>query len=90
MVVEVQGDRVSNDGSLVREWALDGAGLAFKSELDVRADLAAGRLEEAFTEWQGMPLPLQVVFPGGGPRPVRVRRFVEFLRRQLQELEAKA
>lgn len=85
VVVEIHGDRISNDGSLVREWALDGVGLAFKSELDVRADLAAGRLEQAFKEWQGMSLPLNVVFPGTGPRPVRVRRFVEFLRARLRE-----
>ncbi|MDN3558076.1 LysR family transcriptional regulator [Halomonas maura] len=88
VVVEVHGDRISNDGSLVREWALDGAGLAFKSELDVRADLAAGRLAEACKEWRGLSLPLHVVFPGGGPRPVRVRRFVEFLRARLQQGEA--
>jgi DNA-binding transcriptional LysR family regulator len=39
VVVEVSGDRVCNDGALVREWVLDGAGLAYKSELDVREDM---------------------------------------------------
>lgn len=83
LVVEVNGDRISNDGALVRDWVLDGAGLAYKSELDVRRDLQAGRLEPAFKGWTGSSAPLNAVYPGGGPRPVRVRRFVEFLRERL-------
>lgn len=82
-VVEVSGDRICDDGALVREWALDGTGLAYKSELDVRRDIDAGRLEPAFTDWRGDSAPLNVVYPGTGPRPVRVRRFVEFLRERL-------
>jgi len=83
LVVEVSGDRISNDGSLVREWALDGLGLAYKSELDVRRDIEAGRLVPVFSDWQGNPAPLNAVYPGTGPRPVRVRRFVAFLRERL-------
>lgn len=82
VVVEVSGDRICNDGALVREWALDGAGLAYKSELDVRQDLQAGRLQSVFRDWRGNSAPLNAVYPGTGPRPVRVRRFVEFLREQ--------
>lgn len=85
VVMEVSGDRICNDGALVREWVLDGAGLAYKSELDVRKDIEAGRLEAAFRDWQGSSAPLNAVYPGTGPRPVRVRRFVEFLTDRLGE-----
>ncbi len=86
--VEVRGNRTSNDGSLVREWVLDGLGLAFKSELDVKADLLAGRLHNALPNWQGDELPLQAVYPGTGKRPHRVKALVAFLQKRLQEQQA--
>ncbi|WP_203141494.1 LysR family transcriptional regulator [Marinobacter mangrovi] len=88
VVVEVSGDCTSNDGSIVRDWALDGVGLAYKSELDVKADLLAGRLEPAFRDWRGDSVPLNAVYPGTGPRPVRVRQFVDFLRERLKAQQA--
>lgn len=45
--------------------------------------IAAGRLEPVLKDWQVDSAPLNLVFPGSGPRPVRVRRFVEFLRERL-------
>jgi hypothetical protein len=47
----------------------------------VRGDIAASKLEPAFKDWAGNSAPLHAVYPGTGPRPlrVRVRRFVEFL-----------
>ncbi len=83
--VEVTGDRTSNDGSLVRSWVLDGVGLAFKSELDVKADLLTGRLENALPQWHGDSIPLNAVYPGTGLRPHRVKALVEFLRKRLQQ-----
>lgn len=40
----VSGDRLSDDADVVRLWALAGAGIAYKSWLDVSADVLAGRL----------------------------------------------
>lgn len=45
--------------------------------------IAAGRLEPVLKDWQVDSAPLNLVFPGSGPRPLRVRRFVEFLRERL-------
>ncbi|BES70304.1 LysR family transcriptional regulator [Marinobacter nanhaiticus D15-8W] len=83
VVVEVNGDRTCNDGAMVREWLLDGVGVAYISELDSRADLTAGRLVPAFKGWLGDSVPISAVYPGTGPRPVRVKRFVEFLEERL-------
>jgi DNA-binding transcriptional LysR family regulator len=60
-VVNVQGDRSSDDGELVRRWALAGHGIAYKSRLDVLADLKAGRLEAALTDFEGESTPLHLV-----------------------------
>ncbi|WP_321895430.1 LysR family transcriptional regulator [Paraburkholderia heleia] len=60
-VVNVQGDRSSDDGELVRRWAVAGRGLAYKSRLDVLADIKAGRLETALDAFQGEGAPLHLV-----------------------------
>ena len=59
--VQVHGDRVSDDGDVVRRWALAGRRLAYKSRLDVQADLRAGRLVAVCQHWQGEPAPLNLL-----------------------------
>jgi len=41
----VSGDRFSDDADVVRRWAVAGAGVAYKSWLDVSSDVLAGRLK---------------------------------------------
>ncbi len=59
--VEVRGDRVADDGEVVRAWALAGRGVAYKSRLDVEQDLQAGRLVAVCPLWQGEPTPLNLL-----------------------------
>lgn len=59
--VDVRGDRVSDDGDIVRRWALDGHGIACKSALDVADDLIAGRLVALCPPWRGEATPLHLV-----------------------------
>lgn len=77
--VRVQGDRRADDGALVREWALQGAGIAYKSRLDVLADLQAGRLVQLLPQWQGDRFPLTAILPAQRHLPLRVRRLVDAL-----------
>lgn len=56
--VAVQGDRIADDGEVVRRWALAGHGIAYKSALDVADDLRAGRLVPLCEGWQTEPAPL--------------------------------
>ncbi|MCX5542784.1 LysR family transcriptional regulator [Paraburkholderia sp. CNPSo 3076] len=60
-VVNVHGNRSSDDGELVRRWAVAGHGIAYKSRLDVLADIQAGRLETALDAFQGEGAPLHLV-----------------------------
>jgi DNA-binding transcriptional LysR family regulator len=60
-IVSVHGNRSSDDGELVRRWAVAGRGIAYKSRLDVLGDLKAGRLVAALTDFEGESAPLHLV-----------------------------
>lgn len=78
--VTVRGDKVVNDGYLVRRWALAGHGIILKSELDVRQDLSSGRLVALLEDFAAPPNPLQIMFPPGRAQPRRVGALAEALR----------
>lgn len=61
--VRVQGGHVTNDGDVVRRWALAGRGVAYKAWIDVAHDLAAGRLTALCPDWQTEHVPLYMVLP---------------------------
>ncbi len=77
--VTVSGNRVANDGALVRQWCLEGHGIALKSELDAGPDLRAGRLIELLPDHAAPAAPFQILFPPARAQPRRVRVFAEFL-----------
>jgi DNA-binding transcriptional LysR family regulator len=77
--VRVNGDRSADDASLVREWALAGAGIVLKSGIDQRQDLASGALVRLLPEWETEPYPLHALLPSGRFVPHRVRALVDFL-----------
>ncbi len=85
--VTVRGDRVANDGALVRQWCLDGHGIALKSELDVGPYIRSGRLIQILAEHAPPPAPLQMLFPPGRAQPRRVRALADRLVAGLQGLE---
>jgi len=79
LTVRVHGNRVADDGGLVREWAVAGLGIAFKARLDVLADLAAGRLVEVMPDWSSDTFPLQAILPTHRHLPLRVRGVLDEL-----------
>ena len=60
----VQGRRASNDGEVVKRWAVAGLGLAYKSRLDVVHELASGQLVHVNPHWVGEPAPLALIVSG--------------------------
>ncbi len=85
--VTVHGDRVSDDGDLVRRWAIAGNGLAYKSRLDISQDLKKGRLIAALVDYQGELAPLNLVCAHRlmlSPAVVSLR---DFLRQRLEQLK---
>lgn len=84
-VVRVTPAMVCDDGALLRQWALSGAGIAGKSWWDVKRDVEEGRLQVLFTErFTGFsPLDrkevgLQFVFPQRKLQPPQVSAFMAF------------
>ncbi|KAF1030711.1 MAG: HTH-type transcriptional regulator DmlR [Pseudomonas sp.] len=57
----VTGDRFSDDADVVRRWAVAGVGIAYKSWLDVSADVLAGRLRLLLPELSGERTPLNLL-----------------------------
>lgn len=50
--ISIQGTRASNDGALIRRWAIEGAGIALKSYWDIAEDLKAKRLVTVMDNYQ--------------------------------------
>jgi DNA-binding transcriptional LysR family regulator len=74
------------DSLLVRQWALRGEGVAYKANVDVAADLRAGRLVRLLEDYEGEPVPISAVMPSGRHMPTRVRAMVDHLARRFAEL----
>lgn len=79
--IPVSGNRIVNDGALIRRWALDGHGIVLKSELDVGPDVRSGKLVALLQPHMPLPIPLQMLFPPGRSRPRRVSALSEKLRK---------
>lgn len=75
--VSLAGRRVANDGEQVRRWCLAGHGLSIKSFVDVRDDLAEGRLVEVLQAFSLPGVDLQIVYPSGHAVPRRVQRLMD-------------
>lgn len=80
--VSVKGNRIVNDGSLIRDWAIAGHGVVLKSELDVGDDVRSGRLVSVLREFLPPPKPLQMMFPPSRSQPRRITALAEHLRRK--------
>lgn len=78
--VKVSGVFQCNDGAVLHEWALAGKGLAWRSEWEVGADLAAGRLVSVLDAFAAPPIGIYAVFPERRHLPLRVRLFIDFLK----------
>ncbi|MEM8493639.1 MAG: LysR family transcriptional regulator [Pseudomonadota bacterium] len=85
-LIAVRGDRSANDGWLVRQWCVAGFGLAYKSELDVSADIENGRLVEVLADFRQPPRPMQILFSPSRRQPRRVTVFADRLASALEAL----
>ncbi|MEO5867998.1 MAG: LysR family transcriptional regulator [Sphingomonas sp.] len=74
--VRISPGMSSNDGSVVRGWALTGRGIVIRSEWDVADDLASGRLRRVLPDWE---VPAADVVAILGPRHGRSGRTSAFL-----------
>ncbi len=75
----VSGHLVTDNGQQAHDWMLAGHGLARRSQWDVAADLAEGRLVEVLGNWSQVDAPISVVYPSRRFLPSRTRLFIDAL-----------
>ncbi|TPW27875.1 LysR family transcriptional regulator [Martelella alba] len=77
--VRIHGDRTANDGQVLKDWAIAGAGVVLKSTFDIALDLAAGRLEAALEPFTTEATNLYAVFPPRQRQPRWLEAFLDHL-----------
>jgi len=77
--VRVAGTLHANNGDLLAEAAVRGAGIVFEPAFIVGPDVRAGRLVPLLQEYTPPPVPIYAVYPSRKHLSAKVRRFVEFL-----------
>ena len=81
-LMKVGGRLESNDGAVLREWALDGLGLAWRSTWEVAEDLASGALVSVLDDYATSPVGVYAVFPQRRMLALRVRLFIDYVKHQ--------
>lgn len=85
--VQVSGPLFCDDADVVRRWALAGEGIAFKSWLDVHANVAAGELEVLMPDFPGDLRPLILVCPHRKQLSPAVARLHQWLQGKFAQLQ---
>jgi DNA-binding transcriptional LysR family regulator len=75
----VEGRFDSDNGDVLRQWALAGEGIALAHRWEVNEDIQAGRLIPILLGTPPMPVPISAVYAQGSLMPSRSRLFIDFL-----------
>lgn len=81
VTLKVAGNMGCNDGAVLHDWALSGKGLAWRSMWEVGAAIEAGRLITVLDAYGAPDNAIYAVFAQRQHLPLRIRAFMEFLRR---------
>ena len=81
VTLKVGGNMVCNDGAVLHAWALAGKGLAWRSIWEVGGQIASGELVTVLDEFAAPGNDVHAVFAQRRHLPLRIRAFVDFLRR---------
>jgi DNA-binding transcriptional LysR family regulator len=73
----------SNDGAVIREWALAGQGIAIRSEWHIASDLAVGRLRRILPDWEAPAADVVAMLGARHGRSARTTTFLAMLRQAL-------
>ena len=81
--VRIEPSLTSNDGEVVRAWALAGAGIIMRSEWDVADDIHAGRLVRVLAGWRLPPAHIVALLSTRSGRSARTAVFLTHLQAKL-------
>ena len=83
---KMKGNRISNDGDLVRRWCVAGKGLAVKSCLDMSADLLSGRVVSVMPEYEFRSTELWLICPSRQSITPAVRLLRDMFRHKSEDI----
>src|SRR5215470_2733624 len=81
--VRVTSVLTSNDGEVVRNWALAGLGVTLRSQWDVAPFVKRGTLQRVLTGWDFDSADVLALVPARHGISARIARFVDFLKQSL-------
>ena len=84
--VKMQGNRIANDGDLVRRWCVAGKGIAVKSCLDMSDDLLAGRVVNVMPDYRPRSTELWLICPSRQSITPAMRLLRDWLQGRCQEI----
>lgn len=84
--VRVPSALASNDGDVIKQWALAGKGVMIRSEWDVAKELRAGRLVRLLPQWKLPEANIVALVPQRRGMTSRSRAFIEFLAARFEPL----
>ncbi|MBO6825894.1 MAG: LysR family transcriptional regulator [Sneathiella sp.] len=82
--IAVKGNLDSNNGDVIRDWALAGAGIVLKSRWEVAEYLASGELVQILPAARPLSVNISALYAGGGIQPPKIRLFLDFLKEGFQ------
>jgi LysR family transcriptional regulator, transcriptional activator for dmlA len=77
--VKVDGALSSNDGSVVLQWALDGRGVAVRSQWEIGGHIERGELAPLLVEWALPNADIHAIYLERNRLSAKLRTFVDFL-----------
>lgn len=81
--VPVKGNFQSDNGDVLLEVALSGGGLVQLPNWMVDEHINTGRLQQVLGEYSGQNLPFNAIYPQTRYVPLKVRCFIDFMKRKL-------
>jgi DNA-binding transcriptional LysR family regulator len=84
--VQLNCQHIVNDGEMVRRWAIEGKGIAYKSYLDVIEALASGELVHLCPDWRSDPLPLYMMYADRRQLTPVITAFRSFIQQKIATL----
>lgn len=88
--VQVRGNRMVNDGFTLRQWALQGLGIAWKSVWEVAEDIQEQRLVPLLEDFKCPATGFHLLTEGGKKLPQRVKAFVDYAAHYFNDLQTPA
>lgn len=86
--VAVEGPLIINDSGLLIQAALDGVGLAYLVEEELRPWLETGRLKRVLKDWSPRFPGFHLYYPSRRQVPAPLRAFIDFLKREERPAQA--